>query len=329
MGLFDIFKSSTSVVWRDKTGKINCPGDDCPQKCDESCPIWCQTMALTMMKMGEDQKAIEEFRKALTLAPDFKDAWVNMAAIYGGMNNHLEANKAYKAAYAIDKKYKNALFGLIISSKNLGQFEEALKYCDEFQALAGKAEADRLRSQVKQAQSSGNISRQETAIEMAVKIIDQARKDGTMGDNNKMPNIPEIMAQSKTVCSTILKDLMNSKEGNRPDIWLAWGAYAGMGAVQHWHLDWDTLRDKGIAETLLEPRGSFAMDEYVLDIIGIGYETEEGKVFQQNIYNLAMWSFSKFLMDKSGGQMMESAFETMQAMYIFGMVLQMERLGMK
>ena len=46
-------------------------------------------MAITMMNMGENAKAIEELRKAVTLAPDYKDAWVNMAAIYGSINNHL------------------------------------------------------------------------------------------------------------------------------------------------------------------------------------------------------------------------------------------------
>lgn len=231
MKLFNIFKKDTSVVWRDKNGRISCPGDHCPQNCDENCPIWCQTMAITMMNMGENAKAIEELRKAVTLAPDYKDAWVNMAAIYGSINNHLEANKAYKAAYAIDKKYKNALYGLIVSCKNLGQFAEALKYCDEFQIVTGKTEADNLRTQIKEAQNSGNINRRESAIDMAVKIIAHARKTGLLGQNEHFPHIPEIMAESKYVCPTIFKELNKLKDGRRPDIWLAWGAYAGMGSA--------------------------------------------------------------------------------------------------
>lgn len=329
MGLFDMFKKNTSVVWRDNNGKISCPGDNCPQKCDDSCPIWCQTMAITMMKMGENQKAIEEFKKALTIAPDFKDAWVNMAAIYGSMNNHMEANKAYKAAYAIDKKYKNALFGLIISCKNLGQFDEALKYCEEFEAVVGKAEADKLRLQVKEAQDSGKISRQESAIEMAAKIVAHARKTGILGHNNNFPHIPEIMAEGKYACQEIFNDLIKDPDGRRPDIWLAWGAYAGMGAVYHWNIDWDGLKRKGVAATLLEPRGSFAMDEYVVDTIGIGFETDEGKSFTQSIYNLTMWAIEEFFIDPEELNAMQNAMETMQAMYLFGMVYQMERLGMR
>ena len=329
MGLFDIFRNNTSVVWRDKNGNISCPGDDCPKKCDETCPIWCQTMALTMMKMGENQKAIEEFKKALTLAPDFKDAWVNMAAIYGSMNNHMEANKAYKTAYAIDKKYKNALFGLIISCKNLGQFEEALKYCDEFEAVVGKTEADKLRKQVTDVQNSGNVSRQESALDMALKIIAQARKSGILGQNNNFPNIPEIMAEGKYACQKIFKDLVKDEGGRTPDIWMAWGAYAGMGAVYHWDIDWDSLKAKGVAETLLEPRGSFAMDEYVVDSIGIGFDTAEGKKFTQGVYNLSMWAIDQFFPDPKDPNAMQAVMETMQAMYLFGMVCEMERIGMR
>ncbi len=329
MGLFDMFRKNTSVVWRDNDGKIYCPGDACPQKCDDSCPIWCQTMALTMMKMGEGSKAIEEFRKALTIAPDFKDAWVNMAAVYGSMNNHLEANKAYKAAYAIDKKYTNALFGLIISCKNLGQFEEALKYCDEFEVIAGKAEAEKLRKQIRDVQSAGNVTRQESAIDMAVKIISHARKSGILGQNDHFPNIPEIMAEGKYACQKIFRDLIKDENGRSPDLWLAWGAYAGMGAVYHWNIDWDSLQKKGVAETLLEPRGSFAMDEYVVDSIGIGFDTAEGKTFTQGVYNLSMWAISQFFPGPNAQNAIQIAMETMQAMYLFGMVCEMERLGMK
>lgn len=119
MGLFD-FKKRQKVVWRDRNGKIMCPGDKCPKSCDESCPIWCQTLAINAFQTGQDATALNLLKKALAIAPDFKDAWVNLASVYGHMNNHLEANKAFKTAYAIDNNYKNAFFGLIVSSKNLG-----------------------------------------------------------------------------------------------------------------------------------------------------------------------------------------------------------------
>ena len=328
MGVFDKFKKK-SVVWRDKNGKIVCPGDHCPQNCDESCPIWCQTMAFTFMQMGQQEIAIQELKKGLLLAPDFKDAWVNLAAIYGGMNNHLEANKAYLAAYAIDNNYKNAIFGLIISYKNLGQFDEALKYCDEYARKVSRPEAEELRAQVLELKNSGAVSRQESAMDMAMKILEQARKIGLLGPNDHLPSIPEIIVEAKRTCSVIIQEMMKEENGRNPSLWLAWGAYAGMGAVWHWQVDWNGLKSKGVPETLLEPRGAYAMDEYVVDAVGIGFETPEGKEFTQKIFNLSMWTFGEFLKEAKGPNAMQIAQETSQAMYIVGMVIEMERLGMR
>lgn len=324
-----MFKNGQSVVWRDKNGDIKCPGDDCPQECDDTCPIWCQTMAITFLQMGMKEEAIKELKKGLILAPDFKDSWVNLAAIYGGMNNHMEANKAYKTAYAIDNNYKNAIFGLIISCKNLGQFDEALKYCDEYAKKVSKAEAEELRMQVMEAKNSGTICRQESALDMAMKIVKQARETGILGANDHLPNIPEIMVEAKRTCSVIIRDMIKDEDGKDPVLWLAWGAYAGIGAVWHWQIDWDNLKNKGIPETLLKPRGSFAMDEYVIDSIGIGFETPEGEEFTKKIYGLSMWAFGEFMVEAKGQAAIQIAHETAQAMYIFGMVLEMERLGMR
>ena len=269
------------------------------------------------------------FKKALMLAPDFKEAWVNMASVYGMMNNHLEANKAFKTAYALDSSYKNAVIGLITSCKNLGQFDEALRYCDEFAVKFDKTGAEKLRAQVISARDSGNIVRQESALEMALKIVAQARENGLLPPNDHLQYIPELYTEAKNVCKKVFDELIKLKDGRHPWIWLSWGAYAGMGAVFHWHVDWNGLKEKGIAETLLEPRGAFAMDEYVIDAIGITYETPEGNKFSNDIRNLALWASLKFIPDPSKNESAQIAFEAMQSMYIFGMVYEMERLGMK
>ena len=317
MGLFDFFKKQKEV-WRDCNGNIRCPGDSCPQECDDRCPIWCQTMAISLVNIGHDDKAIDSFKRALSIAPDFKEAWVNLAATYGGMNDHMEANKAYKMAYSIDKDYKNAIFGLIISCKNLGQFEEALSYCEEYRRF------DEI-----EVRDSGKIGRQESAFDMFIKIMQQARKMESLPTRDHIQEIPEIRSQAKPVCQTIFKEMIKTESGRQPDLWLAWAAYAGMGAVYHWHVNWNGLKEKGIAETLLEPRGAYAMDEYVIDTIGIGFDTEEGKRLTQDVYNLSMWTLMEFFQDSSTEILMRIALEAMQSMYIFGMVYEMERLGMR
>lgn len=161
---------------------------------------------------------------------------------------------------------------------------------------------------------------------MHSKIIEHARKEGLLGHNDRYPHIPEIMAEGKTAREKIFQDLVKEEDGRNPICWLVWGAYAGIGAVYHWKVDWNGLKSKGVAETLLEPRGSFAMDEYVLDSIGIPFDSSDGKILNQEICNLAMWAFIEFLDDASREVAMSIAVETMQAMYIFGMVYEMENL---
>lgn len=329
MGLFDIFKKSTSTPWRDKSGKLGCPGDYCPRDCNEDCPIWCQTTAITYMQNGHYDLAITQFKKALTLAPDYKEAWVNLAAVHGTMNNHLEANKAYKAAYSIDKGYKNALFGLIVSSKNLGQLDEALKYCEEYEKVGDANQIKAIKDEITDLIKGGDVVRRETAIEMASKIINQAREFKILGENNHFPHIPEILVEGARTCQVVFNEVIKEQDGKNPRVWMMWGAFAGMGAVYHWHTDWDTLKKKGIPETLLEPRGAFAMDEYVIDTIGFGWDTEEGKEFSQSIMLLTTWVLVEFMNGVDDSNFLQTSLEVMQAMYIFGMVYEMERLGMR
>jgi tetratricopeptide (TPR) repeat protein len=330
MGLFDIFKKTTpGTPWRTNDGKLSCPGDSCPRDCDELCPIWCQTTAITYMQCGHHELAIEQFKKALTLAPDYKEAWCNLAAVYGTMNNHMEANKTYKAAYMLDKKYKNALFGLIISSKNLGQLEEALKYCEEYEKVGDSNQIKDMKNEIADLIKKGNTVRRESAIEMASKIIAQAREFNILGENNHLPHIPEIMVEGARTCQVVFNEVIKEEDGKNPRVWMMWGAFAGMGAVYHWHTDWDALKRKGIPETLLAPRGAFAMDEYVIDSIGLGWDTEEGKEFNQSIMFLTTWVLVEFMKGLDESNFLQTALEVMQAMYIFGMVYEMERLGMR
>lgn len=168
-------------------------------------------------------------------------------------------------------------------------------------------------------------------LDMLLAILTKARGFGLVGPNDKFPNIPEIMAGGREACMKVFKDLVDcgEEEGKRPNVWFAWAAYTGMGAVYHWHVDWNALKTKGIAETMLEPRGSFALDEYVIDTIGIGFESEDGQEFSKHIYYLSMWAFNEFLPEKADDESVKVAFDVMYAMYLFGMVLEMERLGMK
>ena len=328
MGIFDYTKKEYSE-WRDENGNIRCPGDDCIITCEDGCPIWYHTMGLSLIQMGAEEEAIDYFKKALTIAPDYKEAWSNMATAYGRLNKHLEANKAYHIAYNLDNSYEKALWGLIASCKNLGQFEEALQYCDEYALTVDEEEAEFLRARVKEAREDGGIVRQESALDMALAIVECAREKGLLPRRDHLQYIPELLIEAKAVCHTLFEELIKLEDGRKIRTWLSWSAYAGMGAVIHWYKDWDALKEKGIAETLLEPRGAFAMDEYVIDTIGVGFNTPEGQKLCEDICYLSLWAGIKFMEDPPKKEAAKIALEAMQAMYIFGMVFEMNRLGME
>ncbi len=135
MGIFNRNKKK-SVVWRDSTGRINCPGDSCPKDCDDTCPIYLNTQAMMIMQIGQGHKAIPIYEKALTIAPDFYDAWNNLGGIYGQMSEYQKAYDCYKKARELNMEKPNPVFGLMLTSRDLGKYEECIAWCDIYKTLS-------------------------------------------------------------------------------------------------------------------------------------------------------------------------------------------------
>lgn len=342
MGLFDFFKkkpeekvvqigtpsNSKNRTWRDDNGQINCPGDNCSLECDTNCPIFCQTLGLQLLAFNNANDSIPHFKNAICIAPHFKDAWVNLGVAYGTLNNHIEANKAFRAAFAIDHNYANAVSGIITSCKNLGQYDEALDFCNIYERLKGKSEADEFRSSIYKAKADKLYNRQETDIDMAIKLIATSRRIKMLGDNDRMPHVPELFAEKNVVSAKIYTELIKLNEGKHPVVMLTMSFYAGVGAATHWHIDWEKLKSTGIAETLIEPRGMFYMDEYVMeDCLGYKMDSEEAKDLIKSIKSVSNYAIIKYW--NNGNNSKENLLELMNAMYILGLVFELEQLGFK
>ena len=138
MGFFDFLKkgSSNKVVWRNAQGIITCPGDSCPKNCDDTCPIYLNTQAAMLMSIGQGAKAIPIYNKALEIAPDFYDAWNNLGGIYGGQGNYQKAYEHYKKAHEVNPQKPNPIYGLMLSSRDLGRYEECIQWCDLYSRLS-------------------------------------------------------------------------------------------------------------------------------------------------------------------------------------------------
>lgn len=129
-------KNTNTAVWRNAAGKIDCPGDGCMGECDDTCPIYLHTEAMMITQFGQCAKAIPFLEKALQIAPDFYDAWNNLGGIYGQLSEYQKAYDCYKKARELNTVKPNPVFGLMITSRDLGKYEECIYWCDVYKTLS-------------------------------------------------------------------------------------------------------------------------------------------------------------------------------------------------
>ena len=160
-------------VWIDADGNYSCPGDSCPKDCDMTCPIYINTMALMSLRMGNGNAAIDYYKKAVGIAPDFYDAWNNMGGAYGGKGDYMQAYHCYRRANELSPGKKDPLFGLALCCRDMGQYEEALKWCDKYDMVSpdGRTKsirvfvAEKLRAQANEEPDWYNMDDDEVAGE--------------------------------------------------------------------------------------------------------------------------------------------------------------------
>lgn len=165
------------------------------------------------------------------------------------------------------------------------------------------------------------------------KLLSCAKKDHLLDYHGEFPTIPKISMQSANVCAEIFRLLQNEKLNNAQFLTIstAWCALAGMGAVAKWNDNRKSLKQKGIIKSLTTERGILSLAEYVMNYIGIGWDTTECR----NIYNTLIAYGKDFMLEciekNEENEVvlnLNSYFEYLQAYYLFGMVYEMSRLGM-
>ena len=321
-------------VWRGKDGSVKCPGEEkCPGNCDNSCPIWLNTRGLECLMMNQQQSAIDYLTRAIQIAPDFPDAHNNLGSVYGSINKHREALECFREALKLRKDYPNAWRGLIIAEKNLGRYSVALEHYDEYVHTTGymsKPLREEIISLMEREKADPKNSSGDNWLLDASKLLDEGRSKGFISSSSFL-QIPELLVQAENVCSRILqgnRDYLKEHPEDRIDfrVPLVWSALAGVGSTYLWNSNWESLSKKGIYESLTEERGYFAMDEYVLDTIGIPFDSKEAHDFMDFLFSLSIIAVAKYidqLLDE------EKYIQSAKSMFAFGSAFEMERLGLK
>ena len=80
---------------------------------------------------GRGAEAIENFKQAVKLKPDFANAPYNLGVAYGKLGRHQEAIEAFKQAIRIDSNYAQVHYNLGIAYINLGRWQDAVEACKQ------------------------------------------------------------------------------------------------------------------------------------------------------------------------------------------------------
>ncbi len=100
--------------------------------------------------------------------------------------------------------------------------------------------------------------------------------------------------------------------------------YAGIGAVYFWDQDSDELEENGIFETLTEPNGLMEMDEFIVEEIGLPFQSSEEQKLRKHLNDNINRMYD--IIGKSSDQK-KQAIECLHALYLYGIQLGMVMLG--
>lgn len=147
------------------------------------------------------------------------------------------------------------------------------------------------------------------------------------------PDIPDLSMLSEDVCEELFRRTAEYSK-DHPQVSPANTApslcfYAGMGAVKLWTLDSARLLGRGIVNMLTGERGFERMDEYVLDLTGFSYGSSASENLMRQISEIETVGLESMPKQQSDEVFYRQFLEFMKAMYLYGMVLEMDRLGLK
>ena len=178
-------------------------------------------------------------------------------------------------------------------------------------------------------------------LDLLLLLREEDAKEGYINRNEvySYPNIPEIGSAWEDVCCEIHDYMVDEAQKDQNEdvddstiVWriltltYGWCAFAGIGATWHWYVNWESLEKKGISATLTEPRGYFAMDDYVVECIGISSGSDEEKELRERLRERRE---KLFWITNESEDAYQQMFECMRAMFEYGIQLEMYRLGMK
>ncbi len=138
-------------------------------------------LGVTYGELGRHQEAIEAFKQAIRIKPDDAEAHYNLGVTYGELGHYQEAMEAYKQAIRIKPDYADAHYNLGVTYGELGRHSEAM----EAYKQAIRIKPDDAEAHNNLGVAYGRLGRHQEAIEafkQAIKITpDYANAHNNLG----------------------------------------------------------------------------------------------------------------------------------------------------
>ena len=131
----------------------------------------------------------------------------------------------------------------------------------------------------------------------------------------KFVYIPEVMLLAPKICPRVYDMVIRAVPS--PTACCGFCSYAAIGATYIWQNDFNSFQKQDILEMLTKPRGEDCMDEYVMDIAGFDMD------LQTHLQAAAAITI---------GNTEDAAHhfgQCLETMFHYGMVLEMNKLGLK
>ena len=132
----------------------------------------------------------------------------------------------------------------------------------------------------------------------------------------KFTFIPEVMILAPKLCQQVYKKMVRLV--NNPMAFCGFCAYVAIGATYLWQNDFDTFQKADIVSVLEKPRGFDYMDEYITDMTGFKHSKIEEHLKMAAVVTI--------------GNTEDAAVnfaQCLETMFHYGMVLEMNKLGLK
>lgn len=269
----------------------------CPKDCD-SCCFSVKLRGDIMMRVQAYDSAAELYEEAVSMEPDYADAWLELGNASTFRGNHVRALEAYEEALDIDERFGEALYGRAVALKNLGRLEDALTAADDvleyydYDPCHGlKAELHRLMAAAKQREKEER--KQEENNRLLMRMMRKAAERHYIGD--RLPFVPEITKAADVFIPECFIRLTGKKSYTLEAVKAAAVCcfYGGAGVAGLWRNRWKDFSAEGISRGLFEPKGFACMDEYACTLLGLEFESPAGQElrrFAKEMSSVAMSS---------------------------------------